>query len=100
MNIVNYLKYFISPLTMLIAVYMISLGEYYPMIFLLSYSLFMILGDLFIGKDTFTHTFSYPRILDFGIYLNLPLLIIFVFMVVALLSPEISPKIISIYKNY
>tara|TARA_B100000029_G_scaffold80562_1_gene71841 strand:- start:74 stop:1243 length:1170 start_codon:yes stop_codon:yes gene_type:complete len=100
MKIINYLKYFISPLTMLIAVYMISLGEYYPMIFLLSYSLFMILGDSLMGKDVSSYSYSYPRILDFALYLNLPLLLIFIFMVVALLSPTISPFMVSIFKTY
>jgi len=85
---------------MIIALFAISFGAYFPLIFLIGYSLFMILGDLLIGKDTSTHTFSYPRILDFAIYINLPLLMIFVFMVVLLLSPVISPKIIAIYKNY
>ena len=100
MKIINYLKYFISPLTMLIAVYMISLGGYYPMIFLLSYSLFMILGDSLMGKDVSLHSYSYPRVLNFALYLNLPLLLIFIFMAVALLSPTISPFIVSIFKTY
>ena len=85
---------------MIIALFAISFGTHFPLIFLIGYSLFMILGDLLIGKDTSTHTYSYPRILDFSIYLNLPLLIIFVFMVVSLLSPVISHQIVMIYKNY
>ena len=100
MKIVNYLKYFISPLTMLLGIYMISFGAYYPLFFLLVYSLFMILGDFLMGKDDSLISYSYPRILDFALYLNLPLLLIFIFMVVALLSPTISPFMVSIFKTY
>ena len=100
MKIVNYLKYFISPLTMLLGIYMISFGAYYPLFFLLVYSLFMILGDFLMGKDDSLISYSYPRILDFALYLNLPLLLVFIFMVVALLSPNVSLLFIDIFKTY
>ena len=100
MNIVNYLKYFISPLTMILGIYMISLGSYYPALFLLIYSLFMILGDFLMGKDDSLRSYSYPRLLNFGLYLNLPLLLIFVFMAISLLSPTVSPSTIHIFKTY
>ena len=81
MNIVNYLKYLISPLTMILGIYMISFGAYYPALFLLMYSLFMILGDFLMGKDDSLRSYSYPRFLDFGLYLNLPLLLVFIFII-------------------
>ena len=96
MNIVNYLKYFISPLTIILGIYMISLGSYYPTLFLLIYSLFMILGDFLMGKDDSLRSYSYPGLLNFGLYLNLPLLLIFVFMAISLLSPTVSPSTINI----
>jgi len=85
---------------MLLGMYMISFGAYYAVLFLFLYSLFMILGDLLIGKDNSVVSYSYPKILDFILYLNLPLLLIFVFYIVCLLAPSISPIIINIYNDY
>ena len=61
---IKYLKYTISPITMLIAIYCISLGAFGPTVFLICYSLFMILGDLFLGKDNSINEYSYPLILN------------------------------------
>ena len=47
----KYIKYLISPLTMIMALFAISFGAYFPLIFLIAYSLFKIFGDLLIGKD-------------------------------------------------
>ena len=58
---------------MLIAIYAISLGAFGPTFFIIGYSLFMILGDIFLGKDTSINKYSYPFVLDIILYINLPL---------------------------
>jgi len=60
----------------------------------------MILGDFLLGKDTSLSSYSYPKVLDLALYLNLPLLLIFVFMIISLLSPTVSPFSIYIFKTY
>ena len=47
----EYLKYIIAPITILIAIYSISLGTFGPTIFIISDSLFMILGEVWTDTD-------------------------------------------------
>ena len=98
---IKYLKYTISPITMLIAIYAISLGAFGPTFFIIGYSLFMILGDIFLGKDTSVNKYSYPFVLDIILYINLPLLLLLVLTVVLsfrITNPE--NWLLSFYNNY
>ena len=97
---IHYLKYAISPLTILIAIYSISLGEYGPTFFIISYSLFMILGDLFMGKDTVLRQYSYPLILNIILFINLPLLLLLILTIIVSLNGTQQNWLISIYNQY
>ena len=69
----KYLKYYIPGISCILAIAMFSMGEYYPTIYLILFSLFLILGDIFFEKDTKVQKFSYPFLLDLSMYVNLPI---------------------------
>ena len=81
---IKYLKYFISPLTLFLSIYICSMGNYYPTIFLVTFSLIVILGDIFLGENNFVEEYKFPKILNVALYVNLPLLfgLIFLFFIV------------------
>ena len=78
----KYLKYYISTFTLIIALYFCSSGSYYPTIFFVGFSSFIIFGDLLLNHDDKIKEYKYPFWLDLPIYINLPLLILFLMMVV------------------
>ena len=82
----KYLKYFIPGFTGIFTIIMFLMGTYYPTIFLLIFSLIVILGDFLINRDSEVQQFSYPNILNFSIYTNLPILFVLVFFVVSIFS--------------
>ena len=82
----KYLKYFIPGFTGIITIITFLMGAYYPTIFLLIFSLIVILGDFLINRDSEVQQFSYPNILNFSIYTNLPILFVLVFFVVSIFS--------------
>ena len=82
----KYLKHFIPAFTALSYMIVISMGEYYPTIFLIGFSLLLIIGDLTLPRDTKIQQFSYPSILNLSIYINLPILLILVLFVISFLS--------------
>ena len=86
----KYLKFFISPATIIVALFFISNGTYYPTAFLIGFSLFIILGDLFVTQNNSEEIFKYPFLLNLPIYLNLPLLFIFIFLSIFSLTRESS----------
>ena len=82
----KYLKYFIPGFTGIVTIITFLMGTYYPTIFLLIFSLIVILGDFLINRDSEVQQFSYPNILNFSIYTNLPILFVLVFFVVSIFS--------------
>jgi len=66
------------------------MGEYYPTIFLIGFSLLLIIGDLILPRDTKIQQFSYPSILNLSIYINLPILLILVSLIISFLSHDPS----------
>ena len=72
----KYLKYFISPATLVVALFFILKGAYYPTAFLIGFSLFIILGDYFIKENLLEQLYKYPFLLNLPMYLNLPLLFV------------------------
>jgi len=82
----KYLKHFIPAFTALSYMIVISMGEYYPTMFLIGFSLLLIIGDLTLPRDTKIQQFSYPSILNLSIYINLPILLILVLFVISFLS--------------
>jgi alkane 1-monooxygenase len=82
----KYLQYYISSVTFLVGLYFINNGQYYPTVFLIAFSLFIILGDHFLAKDKSIYTFEYPFFLNLPIYLNTIFLFFFTFNVVWIFS--------------
>ena len=86
----KYLKYFISPATIVFALFAISKGAYYPTAFLIGFSFFIILGDFLIKEDYTEKTYKHPLFLNLPMYLNLPLLFVFISVSIFSLSNESS----------
>ena len=82
----KYLKYFIPGFTGIMTIISFLMGAYYPTILLFIFSLIVILGDFLINRDSEVQQFSYPNILNFSIYTNLPILFVLVFFVVSIFS--------------
>ena len=72
----KYLKYYIPAVTGILAIVFFLMGENYPTYFFISWSLFLVIGDYLLPRDKETQQFSYPSILNFSIYINLPILLV------------------------
>ncbi len=96
----KYLKYYISPLTIITAIYTCSIGAYYSTLFFIGFSLFIILGDIILKKDASEETYSYVFLLDVPMYINLPLLMLLVLFTAFALSSDPSDLFQSIFMNY
>ena len=96
----KYLKYYISPLTIITSIYTCSIGAYYSTLFFIGFSLFIILGDMILKKDASEETYSYVFLLDVPMYINLPLLMLLVLFTVFALSSDPSDLFQSIFMNY
>ena len=96
----KYLKYYISPFTIITAIYTCSIGAYYSTLFFIGFSLFIILGDMILKKDASEETYSYVFLLDVPMYINLPLLMLLVVFTVFALSSDPSDLFHSIFMNY
>ncbi|MEE2758937.1 MAG: alkane 1-monooxygenase [Candidatus Thermoplasmatota archaeon] len=61
----------------------ILMGENYPTYFFIAWSLFLFIGDYVLPRDEEIQQFSFPTILNFSIYINLPILFTLIFLVVS-----------------
>ena len=86
----KYLKHFLPPFTTIIYIIIITKGEYSPSLFLLGFSLFLIIGDYIMPRDKEIQKFSYPSILNLSLYINLPILLILVLITVSFLTNNLS----------
>jgi len=73
----KYIKYYLSTALIISAIYFSSIGKNFPTYYFILFSLFIILGDLLLPKDSKKNNYSYPILINIPIYLNLPLLIIY-----------------------
>ena len=96
----KYLKYFIPGFTGIITIIMFLMGEYYPTLFLIGFSLFIIIGDVIFPRDKEIQQFSYPNLLNFSIYVNLPILFILVLLVVSIFSNNLPQWYIDTFNSY
>jgi len=96
----KYLKHYLPLFTSILFIFTISKGEYYPTLFLIGFSLFLIVGDYIMPKDRQIQTFSYPSILNFSLYINLPILLILVLFTVSCLTNNISQWYLDILNTY
>ena len=86
----KYIKYYIPALTGILAIIFFSLGHNYPIYFCIGWSLFVIIGDHVLPRDMEAQQFSYPAILNFSIYINLPILFSLIFLVVSIFGNNSS----------
>ena len=100
MTMLKYLRYFISPFFIVLAIIIFSKGQYYPSVFFIFFSLFLMFGDTFFKKDDTSPKYKFPKILDFSLYLNLPLLFLLVFFSVYILSTNNILSVIEFFKFY
>ena len=96
----KYLKYYISPITIILAIYTCSSGAYHSTLFFIGFSLFIILGDIFVREDANEDKYSHVYLLDLPMYINFPLLMILVSITVFVLSNDPSIAFADILKNY
>ena len=98
----KYLKYYISTITLIIALHVCFLGEHYPTIFFFCFSLFIILGDLVVREDSAEQKYSKLYLLNLPMYLNFPLLTI-ILLISAFMLGDVPQNaftnIISTYLN-
>ena len=99
-TILKYLKYYIPGLTAILFIVMLLMGENYPTYFFCGFSLFIIVGDIIFPRDKEIENFSYPRLLNFSIYINLPILFILVLLVVSIFSHNLSQWFIEVLDSY
>ena len=79
----KYLKHYIPAFTGVLFIVFVLLGENFPTIFAIAWSLFLIVGDYVLPRDTEIQKFSYPTILNVSVYINLPILFCLIFLVVS-----------------
>jgi len=96
----KYLKYFISTLLLILAIYICPIGIYYPTYFFIGFSLTIILGDIFLKKDITIEKYSYPILINMPIYINLPLLLILISMTVYIFGDFQSRWMTEIFSTY
>ena len=97
---IKYLQYFASPLTLFLAIYLCFQGAHYPTLFFIGFSLFVILGDIFLGKNELIGKYKYPNVLNIALYINLPLLFTLVFFTICIFSNTIPIWITNSLINY
>ena len=95
----KYLKYYISTLTLILAICLVFLGPYYPTVFFLIFSIFIIVGDYFLPEDVKVNKYSYPFLLYLPIYINLPLLIILLTATVGVLGDNTSGLFFEVFES-
>jgi len=96
----KYCKYYISTLTIALGIYICSLGAYFPTIFFIGFSLFIIIGDMFSGEDLSEKNYVFPFLLNLPIYINFLFLMLLVLMTVHMLSSEPSNIFITNILDY
>jgi len=92
----KYFKYYISTITLFSAMSFCARGSHYPTIYFIGFSLFIILGDIFIAEDDKERKYDNVFLLNLPIYINLPILITYL-MVVAFILGDSSPNIFSTF---
>ena len=96
----KYFKYYLSTFFLILGIYACSYDSYSPTFFFIAFSAIIILGDMFLNHDKSMDKFKYPQLINFPIYLNLFLLIIFILNTVFILgnsSPNLFSNTINTY---
>ena len=96
----KYLKYYLSTLLTILAIFFSSLGTHFPTYWFIVFSLFIILGDHYFPKDSSLKEYNYPLFINLPIYINLPLLLIYLSEVIFVLGNSNAQWIIQFFDNY
>lgn len=96
----KYLKYFLSTITLVLAIYNCFQGSYHSTFFFIGFSLFIVLGDMLIPEDLSEKKYSLTFILNWPIYINFFLLLIFILMVVFSISNNPSTTFAYLMNEY
>ncbi len=97
---IKYLKYYLSTLLLLLTIYICAIGSHSPTAFFIGISFFIIMGDMYLGKDVTKEKYSYPFIINLPIYINLFLLMILVTIVVYIFGNQSSFWLVDIFNSY
>ena len=96
----KYLKYYLSTFLLLLTIYVCATGTYAPSLFFIGFSLFIIIGDTYLGKDVTLHKYSYPFVINLPIYINFFLLSILIGMLVFIFGNRSSFWLVEVYNSY
>ena len=98
LSLLKYIKYY-SPAIVAVLLFVTYLqGAYFPTIFLLFFSLSIIIGDIFF-KDSNVENFSYPFFLNLAMYINLPILLIVIIFISSIFSSNLQDWYVIGFKN-
>ena len=96
----KYVKYYLSTILIILAILVSSAGKHYPLLFFIVFSLFVILGDLFLPKDLSKNKYSYPFLINLPIYLNLPLLLLYLSELIFILGNHQPNWLLYFFNNF
>ena len=95
----KYLKYYISTLTLVVAIYVCTLGTYYPTLFFIGFSMFIILGDILLSQDDHEREYENTFLLNLPMYINLPIILVYLLMVVFMYGDSLPNAFSNFFLN-
>ena len=96
---IKHLRYYLSPFILLCGIFAVLKGNYYPIAFIFGFDILVALGDSYLKEDKDSFDNAIPSILNTALYINLPLLYIFLSIVLFVLTDYNAQWYISIW-NY
>jgi fatty acid desaturase len=84
----KYLKFSLAPLTLIVSIFFALQGGNYIWYFFLGFSTFIMLGDIFLGSDVSVEEYKYPFFLNLMLYVNLPLLVILITVMINVIDNQ------------
>ena len=70
----KYIRYAATPILVLFGIYFAMKGQYWMWVYEAIFTSIVIFGDLFLGDDRSRPEYAAPKLLNFFLYINLPLL--------------------------
>ena len=84
----KYLKFSLAPLTIVTAIFFALLGGNYIWYFFIGFSSFIVIGDIIFGADNSVDEYKYPLFLNLMLYLNLPLLVVLISVMISVIDSQ------------
>ena len=84
----KYLKFSLAPLSIITAIFFALLGGNYIWYFFIGFSSFIVIGDIVFGEDTSVDEYKYPLFLNLMLYLNLPLLVVLISVMISVIDSQ------------